>query len=276
MNLPPAPTFSSAAQAGVASAGPGVKAEAWRRVVDAPTRTLHWLLALSFSGAYLSAESERWHLLHITLGYTALGLVLARLLWALLGPRRVRASVWWNKLRTLPAQLRAWRQGRGSLAGGFQALNAVLVLGLLASLLLTTLSGMGLELEWWRSAGEWLDEALEEGHELMGNLVLALALAHIGLVLGTSLLRGQNLAGPMLSGKSPGRGPDLVQRNGGLLAALILAAVLGFWAWQWLQDKPLGLGPEGSRAEHSQAHPDARARQGHREHHDEGDEDDED
>ena len=30
-----------------------------RRVVDAPTRMFHWLFALSFVGAYLSADGER-------------------------------------------------------------------------------------------------------------------------------------------------------------------------------------------------------------------------
>jgi hypothetical protein len=110
---------------------------------------------------------------------------------------------------------------------------------------------------------------MEEGHELVGNLVLALALAHIGLVLGVSLLRRQNLAGPMLNGKAPGRGPDLVQRNGGLLAALIIAAVLGFWAWQWQQDSPLGAGPDRDRASSSQGHAEAKAGS-----HDDDDDDD--
>ncbi len=73
-----------------------------RRVIDAPTRALHWLLAFSFTGAYLSAESERWHLLHVTLGYTVLGLVLARLVWGLAGPKRVRLTGWFSKLRGLP------------------------------------------------------------------------------------------------------------------------------------------------------------------------------
>ena len=30
-----------------------------RRVVDAPVRVMHWLLALSFLGAYLTTDSER-------------------------------------------------------------------------------------------------------------------------------------------------------------------------------------------------------------------------
>ncbi|MFP5400059.1 MAG: cytochrome b/b6 domain-containing protein, partial [Gammaproteobacteria bacterium] len=46
-----------------------------RRVVDAPTRMFHWLFALSFAGAWLSAESEHWRALHVTLGYTLAGLL---------------------------------------------------------------------------------------------------------------------------------------------------------------------------------------------------------
>ena len=39
-------------------------------VWDMPVRVFHWLTVLSFAGAYLTAESERWRLLHVTLGYT--------------------------------------------------------------------------------------------------------------------------------------------------------------------------------------------------------------
>ena len=38
-----------------------------------------------FAGAWLTSESERWRLLHVTLGYTMVGLVLFRLLWGVLG-----------------------------------------------------------------------------------------------------------------------------------------------------------------------------------------------
>ena len=48
-------------------------------------RVFHWLMVLSFAGAYLTAESERWRLLHVTLGYTMAGLVAFRILWGLVG-----------------------------------------------------------------------------------------------------------------------------------------------------------------------------------------------
>jgi hypothetical protein len=38
-----------------------------RRILvwDAPTRVFHWLMALSFCGAYLTTESERWRLINV-------------------------------------------------------------------------------------------------------------------------------------------------------------------------------------------------------------------
>ena len=59
-------------------------------VWDAPTRVGHWLIALSFAGAWLTAESERWRLVHVTLGYTLAALVVFRLVWGLVGTRHAR------------------------------------------------------------------------------------------------------------------------------------------------------------------------------------------
>ena len=53
-------------------------------VWDLPLRIFHWLLAASFAGAFLTAESERWRDVHVMLGYTMLALVVV--------PRRCGAS----------------------------------------------------------------------------------------------------------------------------------------------------------------------------------------
>ena len=59
-------------------------------VWDVPTRVFHWLLALSFAGAFVTAESERYRDVHVALGYTVLGLVAFRLVWGLIGTRYAR------------------------------------------------------------------------------------------------------------------------------------------------------------------------------------------
>jgi cytochrome b len=208
-----------------------------RRVVDAPTRAFHWLLALSFAGAYITADGERWRLVHVTLGYTVIGLVVARLLWGLVGPKPSRLSTWANKLRGLPTLVRSlWQTGwpgRAQVETATRVFNTTAIVALMALSLAVTATGYLLFNE---LAGEWLEEV----HEVLGNAMLMVVLTHVGLVLVSSLMRGRQQWLSMVTGRVPGRGPDLVKRNLLPLAVLILVAVLSFWTWQW-QNAPQGM-----------------------------------
>ncbi|MCE1191785.1 MAG: cytochrome b/b6 domain-containing protein [Acidovorax sp.] len=211
-----------------------------RRVTDAPTRMFHWLFALSFAGAYATAESEHWRLLHVTLGYTMAGLLGFRVLYGLFGPRTAGLGLLWRKVAGARDWLRAapqtvwspahWRQGP-------HLLMALAVLLLLALVVPLTLTGYATYHDW----GDWLGgEWIEELHEFFGNAVLAVALAHVALIAALSALRRKNQALPMLTGRVESRGPDLVPHNRTWLAALLLLAVLAYGAWEWRQS-PTGL-----------------------------------
>lgn len=212
-----------------------------RLVTDAPTRMFHWLFALSFAGAYLTAESEHWRLLHVTLGYSFAGLLVFRLLYGLLGPRQAGLGLLWRKLGAAPAWLRSlgagravqWRQGQ-NLA---MALAVALMLALVVPL---TLSGYATYQDWGEAFG---DDWLEETHEFFANSFLIVVFAHLGLIALLSVLRRQNQALPMLTGRVPGGGPSPVRHNRAWLAALLLLAVLAFGAWRW-NESPHGLVPE--------------------------------
>ena len=233
------PAFSAAAAAPAGPAGPG------RRIVDAPTRVFHGLFALSFLGAYLTADGERWRLLHVTLGYTLAGLLVFRVLYGLFGPRQARLGLLWRKLAGAPAWLRSlpaagasgppvnWRQGQN-------LLMALAVAALLALVLPLTLSGIATYQAW---GGDWLEEI----HEFFGNTVLAVVLAHLALIAALSVLRRKNQALPMITGRANGPGPDLVTNNRGWLAALLLIVVLGYWTREW-QQSPGGLLPSATSA----------------------------
>lgn len=197
-----------------------------RRMIDAPTRAFHWLMALSFTGAYLTAEGERWRLVHVTLGYTVVGLLVFRVLWGLFGPRQVRLSVWAGKLRGVQAFVQTLKAGRVNWQAGQNLLQTLAIVGLLVLLALTTGSGYSVYQE---LTGEWMEGV----HEVLGNAALAVVGVHLAMMVVGSLLRRQNLALTMLTGRTPGRGPDLVKRNRMPLAALLFACVLAGWAWQW-------------------------------------------
>jgi cytochrome b len=212
-----------------------------RRVVDAPTRMFHWLFALCFLGAYLTADGERWRLLHVTLGYTLAGLLGFRVLYGLLGPRHARLAMMWHKLTGAPAWLKSltsahawsainWRQGQN-------LLMALAVFTLLVTVVPLTLSGYGTYNDWGDFfGGDWLEEV----HEFFGEAMLAVVLAHVALIAAFSLLRRKNQALPMVTGRVEGAGPDLVKHNHAWLAGLLLVAVLAYWSWEW-QQSPNGL-----------------------------------
>lgn len=218
--------------AGVAPRVPARAPTGRRLVIDAPTRMFHALFALSFLGAYLTAESERWRLLHVTLGYALAGLLVFRLVYSLFGPpasrlgvqsNKVRAFVTWvrNTVQARPTAASHWRQGL-TLAMG------VATVALLAMVVPLTLSGYATYEEW---GGARLGEWVEESHELFANIFLFLVLAHLALLVVLSGIRRRNLAMPMITGRTEGQGPDLVRAPRRWLAALLLTGMLGFCAW---------------------------------------------
>lgn len=229
-----------------ADVSPGAARPARRRVIDAPTRMFHWLFALSFVGAYVTAEGERWRALHVTLGYTLAALLAFRVLYGLVGPRHARLGQMFRRLASAPTWLRSlvdvfrggglqgihWRQGQNLLV-------ALAVVSLLVLVLPLTLSGYGTYDDWGDFlGGDWLEDV----HEFFGEAMLAVVFVHLGLIAGLSVLRRKNQALPMWNGHVDGAGPDVAKRNHAWLAALLLTGVVAFVGWQW-HESPAGLVP---------------------------------
>lgn len=60
-------------------------------------RLFHPLFALSFVGAYITADIEDWRKVHVVLGYTLAGMLAFLLVYGLVGPRPARLSTLWRK-----------------------------------------------------------------------------------------------------------------------------------------------------------------------------------
>jgi cytochrome b len=210
-----------------------------RVVTDAPMRMFHWLSALCFVGAYISADSENWQPVHVVLGYTLAGLLVWRLVYGLVGPRPARLSALWRKVSGTRAWLKAmalalksgglvlsapWRQGENLLLA--LALVALLVMVIPLTL---TLTGYATFHEWGDALG---GEVFEDLHAFLGDTYLTVVLLHLALLAWLSFTRRKNQALPMLTGRIPGPGPDLVKSERRWLAALVLASVLAYWVWE--------------------------------------------
>lgn len=162
-------------------------------VWDLATRAFHWLLALSFAGAWLTAESERLRNVHVALGYTMLGLVAFRLVWGLVGTRYARFRSFAYGPRAVLAYLRSLFTRSPQHYLGHNPAGSWAIYGLLALAALAGATG-------YATYNDVGGHAMEEVHEAMANGLLALVMLHIAGVLASSVLHGENLVRAMLTG----------------------------------------------------------------------------
>ena len=163
-------------------------------VWDLPTRLFHWLLAGTFAGAWLSADSERWIDLHVTLGYTFAGLIAFRLLWGFIGTRYARFSSFVTGPRPVLAYLASILKMKPQHHVGHNPAGGWAVIALLGLGMVTALAGL---LTYNDYGGHWLEEL----HEGAASAMLGLVFVHIGAVLFSSLLHRENLVRAMLTGR---------------------------------------------------------------------------
>ena len=195
-------------------------------VWDAPVRVFHWLLVISFAGAYLTAESEQWRLLHVTLGYTMAGLVTFRILWGVVGSRYARFSSFVRGPAAVVRYVRALMRGQPEHYAGHNPLGALAIIALLGLAIVVTASGWSIYSD---TGGEWLEEA----HELASNVMLAVVGLHVAGVIGGSWVHHENLIGAMFSGRKLGPPEDGIRSAWKSVAILMMLAVLGYWWLQW-------------------------------------------
>lgn len=196
-------------------------------VWDAPVRVFHWLMVLAFAGAYLTAEQDQWRLVHVASGYTMAGLVAFRIVWGLAGTRYARFASFVRGPASVLRYVRALLRGRPEHYVGHNPAGAMTILALLLLTVLVALSG-------WATYSGVGGETMEEVHEVLANLMLAIVGIHVAGVLVSSLLHHENLVGAMISGRKPGTPQDGIRNAWRSVAAILLIAVLGFWWFEWV------------------------------------------
>lgn len=180
-----------------------------RLVWDWPLRLWHWLLALSLGGSWLTAELgfdyTEWHM---RLGYTALGLIVFRLCWGVLGNRYARFPAWWPSPRAVLNYLRTLRSSTEQ-PQGHSPLGGLATWVLLT--VVTVQAGTGLfvnddilysgpyEGAVSRAWAKWLNDL----HHSNFDWILAAVGLHVFAIAMYRLFKGQRLVSAMVTGKAP-------------------------------------------------------------------------
>ena len=196
------------------------------RIWDAPVRIFHWLLVLSFAGAYLTAESETWRLAHVTLGYTLGGLLVFRLVWGVVGTRYARFGNFVRGPAAVIQYLKSIKAGQPEHHLGHNPAGAVAIVLLIAL-------GLGLTATGYITYNDLGPGWVAELHDLLANAMVLVIIGHLVGVVTASLQHKENLVRAMVTGFKTGPAAQGVARNGGLLAVVIALVVLAFWWWQY-------------------------------------------
>lgn len=197
-------------------------------VWDFPTRVFHWTLVLCFAAAWLSTESERWRLVHVTAGYTMVGLVCFRMAWGFWGTRYARFSSFVTGPGPVIDYVKSIIKKQPKHFVGHNPLGAIAVL-----LLLLLILGLGLtghvsynDLSWFKAEGV---------HEVFANTMLLVVLAHVCGVVVSSRLHRENLLQAMVTGYKLGFKADDAKRVWMGLGVAIFLCTIAFWVFQFVR-----------------------------------------
>ena len=204
-----------------------------RRILvwDVPTRVFHWLQALSFGAAYLTAFSERMRNYHVALGYILLGLLVFRLLWGFVGTRYARFRSFLFNPKESFVYLLTMVKGKPVHYLGHNPAGSVSVWLLLGLGLFIGVTGV-LALQ------DDASDVVVDLHGLATNVMLGVILLHLVGVLMSSILHRENLVRAMFTGLKSAESDEGIKRSYGWLGLLMMVAVVVFW-FAYVK-KPLG------------------------------------
>jgi len=204
------------------------------RVWDTPIRLFHWLLVALLGFSWWSGKQHdmEWHRLS---GYSIFALLIFRIYWGVVGARTARFAQFVRGPRALLAYARsltgdgyAPKPGHNPIGGW----SVVLILATLATMVIAGLFSVdvdGLE------SGPLADYvSFEQGrlaaaiHHFVFNFLLLLVALHVLAVLFYLARLGQNLIGPMITGRRrAGDGEPIEELGGSAWKALLGVALAG-------------------------------------------------
>lgn len=163
------------------------------KVWDVFVRLFHWSLVIAFAANALVIDEDS--ALHPIIGYTVVGLVVARILWGFVGTQYARFKSFPPSLTAATGQMTDIATGRKHIHVGHTPLGALMIYNLLTSLLMVGLSGHLMTTDMFWGAG-WV----EEMHEIAVTWVEISVVAHIAAVIYESRRTKVNLPLAMVTG----------------------------------------------------------------------------
>lgn len=166
-------------------------------VWDFPVRVFHWLLVISFAGAWITSEGEAWQMIHYAFGYSACMLVLFRIIWGLVGTKYARFTQFIKGPAATIHHLKSLFATNSHSELGHNPAGALAMVSLMILILLIGLSG-------YLNVKELFGNLAGELHESLASIAMAVVVIHIAAAIFMSFFQKENLVRSMITGEKQG------------------------------------------------------------------------
>lgn len=164
------------------------------RVWDPFVRIFHWSLVVLFAFAFVTGDE--WDKAHEIAGYAVAGLVVARIIWGVIGTGYARFSNFIYRPSTIGSFARDSLTLKAKRYLGHNPAGGIMIVALLLSITTISVTGYMLTLD-----TIWGVEWVEEAHEFVVYGTLALIGLHVAGVVFSSFEHRENLVKSMFTGR---------------------------------------------------------------------------
>ncbi|MFK7954723.1 MAG: cytochrome b/b6 domain-containing protein [Lysobacterales bacterium] len=176
---------------------------------DIPTRLFHWAIVITLGYSWYSMEIANDLEQHFLSGYVALGLIVFRIVWGLVGTRYARFSSFLIRPSEIVAYAKTLASKESRQYAGHNPLGSLSVLALLLFILVQAGTGMFADDEYYFFAplNQFVSPAtagsITEFHGLSAKIILGLSILHILAIVFYRLIKKEKLVLAMITGKKP-------------------------------------------------------------------------
>lgn len=214
---------------------------------DLPLRIFHWCFALTILACWYTAEHKEDYIeLHITLGYIALGLLIFRFFWGVIGTKHAKFTQFIPTPKSLLTYLSKSNQPQK--IAGHNPLGAFMVILMVLLISIQTISGLFISDDIF-SSGPYHGSVSSETEKLLKflhlntfNIMIGAIILHISAIIFYWRVKKKNLVLPMLTGKKTAQDvnkSDAISHSKIVLALILAVFCAGFVYWLVVMNAPV-------------------------------------
>ncbi|WP_019029058.1 cytochrome b/b6 domain-containing protein [Colwellia piezophila] len=206
---------------------------------DLPLRLFHWSFAFTILACWYTAEQGSDLVdIHMQLGFVAIGLIVFRVLWGIVGPKHARFSQFLPSPKNLISYL---KQSKGTkTSAGHNPLGALMVILMIVLISMQAISGLFIDDDvfssgpYYGALGSDFGKVMSFLHHNTFDFMIAAIALHLGAIVYYWRVKKQNLVIPMITGKKTAQqvsAADAIPHSKLVLACIIAIACIVFVYW---------------------------------------------